>query len=335
MDLVSMIVPVYNAEAYIGACIESIQKQSYQNIEILLIDDGSEDGSAGICDQYQREDGRIKVFHRENHGVSASRNYGIEHSLGDFIQFVDADDSLEPDTVAENLRLVKETGAELVFFSFRYHLVDEGRVRDNAFPESFAGNAEEFFEKYFITFIDRELMNPPWNKLIAASLLRDGSVRFQEEYSICEDMAFSTELLDKSNRIAFNPQMHYHYNLKSAGSLVFRFHENYFEALSYYYGVAMRYCERFANRAKAVQRLDTSFAALAIMHMKQISLYDKWSKKQKADRIKRISQDRKLLHALENARLNKKKRVIGFLIKHGMYAWIYRMYLFQKKLLHG
>lgn len=334
MDLVSIIVPVYNAEEYIGTCIESIQKQSYKNIEILLINDGSKDGSAEICDRYQREDDRIKVFHRENHGVSATRNYGIEHASGDFIQFVDADDSLEPDTVAENLRIVKETGAELVFFSFRYHIVDEGRIQDNAFSESFVGNAKEFFEKFFITLIDKELINPPWNKFIDCRLLKDGSVRFHENYSICEDMAFTAEILNKSNRIAFNPRMHYNYNLKSTGSLVFRFHENYFEALSYYYDMSMNYCRRFQNRTEALRKLNTSYVELTIMYMKQISLYEKWERKQKIERIKQISNDKKLLQALESVELNKKKRVIKFLIKCKMYSFIYIMYALQKNILH-
>lgn len=334
MDLVSIIVPVYNAEEYIGTCIESIQKQSHQNIEILLINDGSKDGSAEICDKYQKEDSRIKVFHRENNGVSASRNYGIEHAAGDYIQFVDADDSLEPGTVEENLRIVKETGAELVLFSFRYHIVDENRIQDNAFAESFVGDAEEFFEKYFIMLIDKELINPPWNKFIDSRILKDGSIRFNENYSICEDMAFTAELLNRSNRIAFNPKMHYNYNLKSTGSLVFRFHENYFEALTYYYDMSMKYCERFKNRTEAVRKLNTSYVELTIMYMKQISLYDKWKRKQKIKRIKQLSNDPKILQALESAELNKKKRIIKFFIKYKMYSFIYMMYILQKNIVH-
>lgn len=331
MDLVSIIVPVYNAEAYIGACIESIQRQTYQNIEILLVDDGSKDSSKAICDRYGSEDSRIKVFHRSNHGVSSTRNYGIEHASGDYIQFVDADDSLESETVEENLKFAKKTNADLVFFSFRYYILDENRIKENAFTQDFVGNAEEFFEKYFCTLIDRELINPPWNKLIRKELIRNGTIRFNENYSICEDMAFSVELLNASKRVAFNHKMYYHYNLKSTGSLVFNFHENYFEALSYYYERAMEYCNRFSNREKAVKKLDTSFSNLSIMYLKQVSCHDAWDKRYRYDRLQSIIKDEKLKKALTNADLNKKKKIIFFLMKHNWYPLIYRLYQFETR----
>lgn len=332
MDLVSIIVPVYNAEEYIVACIESIQKQTYQNIEILLVNDGSKDLSPAICDRYQQKDNRIKVFHRSNHGVSSTRNFGIENASGDYIQFVDADDTLEPETIEENLKYAKETNADLVFFSFRYHILDENLIKDNAFTQNFAGNAEEFFEKYFITLIDRELINPPWNKFISRNLIQNGNIRFNENFSICEDMAFSTELLNASKRIAFNHKMYYNYNLKSTGSLVFRFHENYFEALSYYYQKAMEYCDRFQNREKAIRKLDTSFSNLSIMYLKQISCYESWNKQQKYERIQDILRDDNLKKALRNADLNKKKRIIHFLMKHNWYSLIYGMYRLETKI---
>lgn len=330
MELVSIIVPVYNAEEYIGTCIESIQKQSYQNIEILLVDDGSMDKSAEICDKYQQEDSRIKVFHRKNHGVSSSRNYGIEYATGDYIQFVDADDSLEPETVEENLKIVKETGAELVFFSFRYHIVDENKILDKVFSEMFVGNAEEFFNKFFVTLINRELINPPWNKFISKKLLKNTKVRFHEEYSICEDMAFSIEILNESKLTAFNPKMHYNYNLKSTGSLVFRFHENYFEALSYYYQKALQYCNRFKENEEALRILDTSYVSLTIMYLKQISCYGNWDLKQKLNKIRSITYDSNLQNALRNSELGKKKKLVGVFIKFHCRLLIYVLYQLQK-----
>ena len=334
MDLVSIIVPVYNAEEYIEACIESIQKQSYQNIEILLIDDGSKDFSPSICDRYQSVDSRIKVFHRENQGVSASRNFGIDQASGDYIQFVDSDDTLEPETVEENLNLAKETNAELIFFSFRYHILDESRIIENTFTQNFVGNAQEFFEKYFITLIDKELINPPWNKFISRKMLVDSGIRFNEEYSICEDMAFSAEILKVSQRIAFNHKMYYNYNLKSTGSLVFKFHENYFEALSYYYQRAMEYCNRFEGREVAVRRLDTSFSNLAIMHLKQVSCCEQYDKSRKYARLKQIIHDKNLINALKNADLNQKKRIVYFLIRNNWYPLIYIMYQLDMRI-HG
>lgn len=92
VPLVSIIVPVYNVERYIDKCINSILEQTYPHIELLLIDDGSPDKSGAICDRYAQKDNRVRVFHKQNAGVSAARNTGINHAKGEFITFVDSDD---------------------------------------------------------------------------------------------------------------------------------------------------------------------------------------------------------------------------------------------------
>ena len=95
---ISVIVPVYNVEKYLTQCIESILSQTYQEFELLLIDDGSEDNSGSICDHYSNIDSRVHVFHKENGGVSSARNMGIEHAKGEWVCFVDSDDWIDKDT---------------------------------------------------------------------------------------------------------------------------------------------------------------------------------------------------------------------------------------------
>lgn len=95
-DLISIIVPVYNAEIYLATCIESILQQTYTNLEILLIDDGSTDASARICDNYAVCDKRIKVFHKDNQGIASARNIGLFHARGTYIAFCDDDDYMHP-----------------------------------------------------------------------------------------------------------------------------------------------------------------------------------------------------------------------------------------------
>ena len=97
MDKVSFIIPVYNVEKYLKKCIKSVLDQSYKNIEVLLIDDGSTDGSPKICDDYAKKDSRIKVFHKENEGLSATRNLGVKLSTGKYITFIDSDDTISED----------------------------------------------------------------------------------------------------------------------------------------------------------------------------------------------------------------------------------------------
>ena len=114
MELISVIVPVYNVESYVAECIESIQNQTYMNLEIILVDDGSKDMSGDICDQYAAYDERIKVIHQENGGLSAARNTGIEAANGDYISFVDSDDYIRLTLFEDMLQLLKEYDLDII-----------------------------------------------------------------------------------------------------------------------------------------------------------------------------------------------------------------------------
>ena len=117
MELISVIVPVYNVESYIAECIESIQNQTYMNLEIILVNDGSTDASGDICDQYAAYDERIKVIHQENGGLSAARNTGIEAANGDYISFVDSDDYIRLTLFEDMLQLLKEYDLDIIEFT--------------------------------------------------------------------------------------------------------------------------------------------------------------------------------------------------------------------------
>ncbi len=112
--LVSVIVPVYNVEAYLGRCVDSILAQTYRNLEVILVDDGTKDNCDRICDDYAAKDARIRVIHKENGGLSSARNAGIDIARGDFLEFVDSDDWIEPDAVESLLRTALEQNVELV-----------------------------------------------------------------------------------------------------------------------------------------------------------------------------------------------------------------------------
>lgn len=114
MELISVIVPVYNVESYVEECIESIQNQTYMNLEIILVNDGSTDASGDICDQYAAYDERIQVIHKENAGVSAARNTGIESANGDYIGFVDSDDYIAPTMYEDMLKLMAEHDLDII-----------------------------------------------------------------------------------------------------------------------------------------------------------------------------------------------------------------------------
>ena len=100
---ISVIVPVYNVEGYLARCVDSILGQTYENLEVILVDDGSRDGSGALCDAFARQDHRVKVIHKPNGGLSSARNTGIDAAQGEYLAFVDSDDWLEPDAYAQML----------------------------------------------------------------------------------------------------------------------------------------------------------------------------------------------------------------------------------------
>lgn len=118
-DKISVIIPVYNVEKYLRECVDSVLAQTYTNLEIMLIDDGSTDSSGEICDEYAGKDGRIRVIHQKNGGVSTARNYGIEHSSGDYLIFMDSDDIMHPQYVQMMLEAAQKTGCQMVVCDFQ------------------------------------------------------------------------------------------------------------------------------------------------------------------------------------------------------------------------
>ena len=122
--MISIIVPVYNVEPYLRKCLDSILDQTYRDLEILIIDDGSTDGSGAICDEYAGKDDRIKVFHTENNGLSAARNLGLSKAQGKFVGFVDSDDWIEPDMFGVMHTRLNKSGADMCVSGFWHEMRD-------------------------------------------------------------------------------------------------------------------------------------------------------------------------------------------------------------------
>ena len=212
-QLISVIVPAYKVEEYLEHCIESITKQSYQNIEIIIINDGSPDNSGKIADNLALIDSRIKVIHTENKGVSAARNLGIDVSNGKYIAFVDSDDHLEPDFVAYMLRLTEKTGAPFVMSTDCFKYANDSQVEDDSFalysPEKAAS----------------ELLYPRidigcWNKLFLKSFLLENDIKFPVAFHMGEGLNFIVNAAQSTNGVGVGVGRRkvYHYRKDNADS---------------------------------------------------------------------------------------------------------------------
>ena len=148
-DLISVIIPVYNVEKYINRCVDSVIHQSYTNLEIILVDDGSPDNCPTICDNYSKQDSRIKVIHKKNGGLSDARNVGIEHSKGKYITFIDSDDYISNDYVEILYKLITKYNSKIAVAD-NYIFYEDGNIYDNSTGIKQCVSQSEFFEKMLL-----------------------------------------------------------------------------------------------------------------------------------------------------------------------------------------
>lgn len=182
---ISIIIPVYNASRYLRECMDSVLAQTFGDFEVLLVDDGSTDGSGEACDGYARQDGRIRVFHKENGGVSSARNLGLDHARGEWICFADADDWLEPDCL-ETLMAHASPKVDLVVADF----APFGNVFDTEpLPDRYY--APEEWGTFCANYLRIMALTTPWNKLFRAEVIRNNSLRFDTKMHFNEDYLFN------------------------------------------------------------------------------------------------------------------------------------------------
>lgn len=213
MTKVSIIVPVYNAIRYLEKCLNCIRNQTLKELEIILVDDGSTDGSAEFCDRSALEDSRIRVLHQPNSGVSAARNAGIEAATGDYIGFSDADDTMEPDMYETLYQTAVDHSSDFTAVGIWVHLLSGRAVKKYG-----TGQVYEFDNAEAIKWllINQKYCFSCYCHLIQASLCK--SVKFDERYKMHEDRFYTFEILLRARRICCNDVCKYHYILRESSA---------------------------------------------------------------------------------------------------------------------
>ena len=213
---VSIIVPVYNAENTIPRCIESILNQEYSDFELLLVNDGSTDGSGAVCDAYAARDARVRVIHKENTGVSDTRNTALDQARGTYLQFLDSDDWITPDATSSLVRAAESAQCDLVVSDF-YRVVGErvsqkGDIDDDGVMtrEEYAAHMMENPADFYYGVL--------WNKLYRRSIVEAHHLRMDPEISWCEDFMFNLEYIRYAETFRAL-QVPIYYYVKTKGSL--------------------------------------------------------------------------------------------------------------------
>ena len=224
--MISVIVPVYKVENYLRKCVASIQQQTYQEIEIILVDDGSPDNCGKFCDEMAKSDPRIKVIHQSNGGLSAARNSGLEYVLSEqkrdaehYVAFVDGDDTIEPETYRTMIGTV-DTGCDFIIFGHRC-VIEKDVLAEPKIQATRTLSIEELWQEVF-----ENLNNAAWNKLYKLELI--GSLRFPLGIIHGEDLIFNLHYLERCKDGAINPTPFYNYLQRSGSITKSDFNDNKF-----------------------------------------------------------------------------------------------------------
>lgn len=211
-DLITIIVPVYNVEKYLDNCLENIVKQTYSNIEIILVDDGSKDSSGAICDKWKKIDERITVIHKENAGLGYARNSGLEIAHGKYVMYIDSDDYMVNNMVEKLYSVVQCTGADTVYCGLKRVLPNGSVIDMPAYYNNESFEGKEILTKVLLEMIgskpqekeDALLFMSVWHALYSLKIIKDNNIRFPSEREIMsEDIIYHIEYLAKAKKVAY------------------------------------------------------------------------------------------------------------------------------------
>lgn len=234
MSQISVIMPVYNVEKYLERTVESVLNQSFQDLELILVEDGATDTSAQLCDAFAQKDSRVKVLHKKNEGASIARNKAMELVQSKYIYFMDADDYIEKSMLEEMYNMMETNQLDLVVCGFYFETEGknkEGEIQVEHCPidyETCIFNNKEEFKKKFVDLWDKSLLYNIWNKLFRTDLLKEHRIRYMES-RLGEDVRFIMDYLLYCNKVGIQKEKYYHYIREREGSLTTSYVPNLFE----------------------------------------------------------------------------------------------------------
>ena len=226
-DLISVIIPVYNVENYLEKCIESVIAQSYNYLQIILIDDGSTDQSGNICEMYKQKDSRIEVIHTVNNGVSNARNIGLTLARGEYIGFVDSDDWIDKDMYMYLHKLIIEYNADISSIE-SYRTNNENDIIINTNEKIVQYDRGQYIKRFF-KIGSQEILYYVYNKLYKKDLFKEYDI-FPVQYAIGEDVVASYRILSNADRIVSSSRVMYYYRQMSG--VTANFSDKYFQLIN-------------------------------------------------------------------------------------------------------
>ncbi len=305
---VSVIVPIYNTEKYLDRCVKSIVDQSYKDLEIILIDDGSPDQSPAKCDEWAKKDTRIKVIHKKNAGLGMARNTGIDEATGKYICFFDSDDYIAPSLIEECYFAAEEQVADMVCFGYDRRTPDE-KIRGSYIPTPpknvFCGNEilEELLPMALAqdakTGEDWNLCLCAWGKFFSLQTIKESGWRFVSEREILSEDYYSlTAFFQYLNKVVILEKVLYHYTV-NIRSLSRSYRADRYEKVKHFAKEITKLSQKMGCADRLQAPIQTVFSGFVIGAMKQI-VGSPLSLKQKIGELQTVLSDQYLQDALMN-----------------------------------
>ncbi len=229
--LVTIVVPVYNGETYVKHCVEQIKGQTYKNLEVIFVNDGSTDDSAQVIQEAIKEDDRFNLINKENGGTSTTRNKGIDNAHGEYIAFFDCDDEYEPDMIREMVFAIEENDADLVSVGYYFKIETnngETYLEEKKYPFRFFKSFDDMKAEY-VALWDKDMFYNVWNKLYRMSIINQYHIRYRVGHVYTEDRVFNRSFLSCCNGVVILDKCLYYYVRERAGSTSERYWDKNFD----------------------------------------------------------------------------------------------------------
>ena len=317
---VSIIVPIYNGAKVLKRCVDSIEKQTYENWELLLINDGSKDESIQICTEYAKKDDRIKVIDKENEGVSATRNRGISEATGSYVHFVDCDDYVTKRHLEDLVTELEKTEADLVISGYTRH---KGGQIDIFTPDRKVLQGKEQLATCFFELYNRWFLNTPWNKLYKKEKI---DKEFPVELSLGEDLLFNLVYMKNCDRIAVVSEAGYQYCIENDNSLAFQYRKDRFENALLLHEQVIKYAKEYLEMTDENMWQDEAFVKgvrFAMVNLVRAKDVDKITQKRKIEEWTNHPEVRVAYKRC--GRITKKDQIFKLLIQFRCSGMLYRL----------
>lgn len=332
--VVSVVLPIYNVEKYLNRCVKSVINQSYKNLEIILVDDGSPDNCSVLCDEWAKKDNRIKVVHKKNAGLGYARNTGIENATGEYICFFDSDDYIALDTIEKAYNLATQEKTDIVVFGF-CNVKANGATGKAVIPhtEKTTFSGKEVQDVFLANLIGPDVKNgkqtdlwmSAWACLYSLEMIQKATWRFVSEREIISEDIYSLLGLYKYvNRVSVLSEALYFY-CENAGSLTHTYKKDRYNKIKNFYEACYQLAEKNNYSDNVKDRLSYPYLSNTIAAMKMIVGSDQVNTL-KCEQLKQIIDDDTLQNVLSKANIRKEKKTRKLLlvaIKKKQYSFIY------------